>query len=117
MDTGRIMIADPYYIDGLGGQPSELVDYVVETDILTLCAQNGVNFDTLRKAPDDLKRIEALRRRFGGGGFPGSKARFVATQTGHGDGRYSGFAKVEDGRVIGVWVDFERGKHIEEDID
>lgn len=115
VDTGRIIIADPCYFDGSDSTPSELVGPLIQTDILDLCMAHGVSFETLDKNPEELKRIASLRRKFGEGQFPGGAARFVATQTGFGDGRYPVFAKVENDRVVGVWIDFECGKHVPEE--
>lgn len=115
VDTGRIIIADPCYFDGCDLTPSELTEPLIQVDILDLCIAHGVDFDTIRQNPKELERIASLRRRFGEGRFPGGLASFVATKTGFGDGRYPAFAKVENDRVVGVWIDFECGKHVPEE--
>ena len=117
VDTGRIIIADPCYLDDLDQSLSEIVNSIIETDILELCKKHGVKFDGIRHNEFDLKRIMSLIRKFGEGQFPGGSARFVASQTGFGDGRYPVYSKVEDSRVVGLWIDFECGKHVEEEDD
>lgn len=118
VDTGRIIIADPCYLGGVEKPVTEIVDLVIKTDILEICAEHGIKFDSIRNNELELKRVASLMRRFGEGQFPGGSARFVATETGYGDGRYPVYSKVEDSRVVGLWIDFECGKHVpEEDAD
>lgn len=115
VDTGRLIIADPCYLDGLKENPSELAGAIIQTDLLGLCDSVGENFDTLRQDPDAMARVLAQRKIFGEAKFPGGDAVFVASETGYGDGRYPVFSKVEDGRVVGIWIDFECGEHWPDD--
>lgn len=114
VDTGRIIIADPCYLDQLENQASEIVDQLIETDILEICERNEIDFSRVREDESTLRLIASLMKRFGEGKFPGGSARFVAAQTGFGDGRYPVYCKVEDDRVVGMWIDFECGKHLPE---
>jgi hypothetical protein len=95
VDTGRIIISDPCYLRS-ADEIFELLETVIQVDLLTLCEQAGVNFDTLRDNPEQLKTIAAMRKQFGAANFVGSDASFVASKTVFGDGRYPVFAKVED---------------------
>ncbi|WP_420587967.1 hypothetical protein [Marivita sp.] len=115
VDTGRIIISDPCYLRSAHEINEDVLETVIQTDFLTLCEQAGVKFDTLRDNPEQLKTIAAMRKQFGAANFVGSDAFFVASITGFGDGRYPVFAKVENDRVVGLWIDFECGSHVQDD--
>jgi hypothetical protein len=117
VDTGRIIIADPCYLGDVEKPVTEIIDPLIVTDILEICKKHGVRCDDIRNNEFELKRVASLMRRFGEGQFPGGSARFVATETGYGDGRYPVYSKVEDSRVVGLWIDFECGKHVHEEDD
>lgn len=117
VDSGRIIVADPCYFDRLELSASEMVDPIIETDILDICVKNGIEFSDVRRDETLLKKIASLTRRFGEGTFPDSEASFIASQTGYGDGSYPVYCKVEDFRVVGLWIDFECGKHIPDEED
>lgn len=115
VDSGRLIIADPCYFDNLQGSVSEMVDPIIETDILEICEKNGIDFSEVRNNENLLKKVASLTRRFGEGTFSNDGASFVATQTGYGDGRYPVYSKIEEFRVVGLWIDFECGEHTLDD--
>jgi hypothetical protein len=116
IETGKIMIVDPCFVDQVGNIREKVNDLFVEfSDILL---QKGLVSNTT--PIEEIRKIAAehdhLRVRFGETVIDGGRA--VLSSTGLGDGRYPVYARVEYDsdwetfRVVGLWIDFLCGQHV-----
>jgi hypothetical protein len=116
VETGKVMIVDPCFVDQVGSIRQKVNDLFVEfSDILF---KKGLisNSMTLEEIKIIASAHDHLRVRFGETVIDGGRA--VLSSTGVGDGRYPVYARVEYDsdwqtfRVVGLWIDFLCGQHV-----